>query len=99
MTSVGLLLHHGGRYRRRWTWHPHARAGVDYRDGVAGAQSGRLVYFHLLAALRLEAGYGVVRVVGCGGRKGEAGSDLLLRLDLGLGRRGMRRAARKGTIR
>lgn len=58
-----LLLHHGGRYRRRWTWDPHARTGVDYRDCVARAQGRRLVELHLLAVVRLEASDGVVGVV------------------------------------
>ena len=67
VAGVRLLLHHGGRYRRRWAGHPHARAGVDYGDGVAGAQGRRLVELHLLAVVGLEAGDGVVGVVGCGG--------------------------------
>ena len=67
MAGVRLLLHHGGRYRRRWARHPHARAWVDYGDGVAGAQGRRLVELHLLAVAGLVTGDGIVGVVGCGG--------------------------------
>ena len=68
VTNIRLLLHHGGRYGRRWAWHPHARTRVDYGDGVAGAQGRRLVELHLLAIVRLEASDGVVGVVRCSGR-------------------------------
>ncbi len=63
VASVRLLLHHGGRYRRRWAWDPHARTGVDYGDGIACAQGRRLVDLHLLAVVRLEASDRVVGVV------------------------------------
>ena len=66
VTSIRLLLYHGGRNGRRWAWDPGVR--VDYRDGVACAQSRRLVDLHLLAIVRLEAKDGVVGVVGRSGR-------------------------------
>lgn len=36
-TNVGLLLHHGGRYRRRWTSHSHTSARVDNGYRIASA--------------------------------------------------------------
>ena len=68
VTSVRVLLHHGGRYRRRWAGHSHTRTRVDDGDGIACAQGRRLVDLHLLAVVRLEASDGVVGVVGCSGR-------------------------------
>ena len=68
VTSIRVLLHHGGRNRRRGAGHSHARTRVDYGDGIACAQGRRLVNLHLLAIVRLEASDGVVGVVRCGGR-------------------------------
>ena len=54
-TRVRLLLlmlrHHGGRNRRRRTRQPHASLWIDYRDGIASAESGRLMDLHLLLVL------------------------------------------------
>ena len=63
VTNIGLLLHHGGRDGRRWAGYPHARTRINNRDGIAGAQSRRLVDLHLLAIVRLESSNGVVGVV------------------------------------
>ncbi len=63
VTNIGLLLHHGGRYRRGWAWHPHARTRVDYWDSIPCAQGRRLVNLHLLVIIRLETSDRVVGVV------------------------------------
>ena len=62
-TSVGLLLHHGGRYRGWRAGDPHTGARIDDRNGIASAQSRGLMYLHRVAVVGLETGRGVVGVV------------------------------------
>ena len=38
-TSVGLLLHHGGRYRGWRACNSHTSTWVDNRNGISSAQS------------------------------------------------------------
>lgn len=105
VAPVRLLLHPAGRNGQGWAGHPHAGARIDDRNGIdgAGPHRRRLVQFRLMmmmgaAAARLEAGTGVVGVVG-GGRQGKVGRDGLGGLDLVLQRRCVGRAAgERGTV-
>lgn len=89
--GVRLLLHHGGGYGGGRGGNAHSCAGVDDGDGVAGAQGGGLMEFHLVG-VGLETG-GWVVVAGGGGGEGKAGGDCLGGLGLGLEGRGLGRAA------
>ena len=54
-TSVGLLLHHGGRYRGWRAGDPHTSTGINNRNRIASAQSRGLMNLHGLSVARLEA--------------------------------------------
>ena len=96
-SGEGLLLHHGGRNGGGRARDPHAGAGVDDGNRVAGAESRGLMDLHRLGGVGLEAGRGGVGIIR-GGRQGEGGSDLLTWLGLLLHRGRVGRAAGKGTV-
>ena len=101
-THIRLLLHLARRDGEGWTGDTHSGAGVDDRDGVAGAQSRRLMDFQVLGVVMvvvvgggLEAGGGMVGIIGCRGQ-GEGCGDLLGGLDLVLEGGGIGGAAGEG---
>ena len=89
--TIGVLRHHA---RREGGWNggwrgrqAHSGIWIDYRNGIASAQCRRLVEFHLMTAVGLVAGNGIVGIIRGSGRKGEAWRGLLLGLDVRLERR------------
>ncbi len=90
-TSVGLLLHHGGRDRGWRAGNPHTGTRINNGNGVASAQCRRLVNLHRVAVVGLEASRSVVEAVRHSGQR-KCGCDLLAWLDLLLQGRGFRGA-------
>ena len=90
-THIRPLLHLAGRDGKRWTGDTHSRARIDDRNGVAGAESRRLMDFQVLGVVMvvvgggivagLETGGGMVGIIGCRGQR-EGCGDLLAGLDL-----------------
>ena len=50
-TRIRLLLHPGGRNGLWRTSDPHSGAGIDYGDSITRADSGRLMYLHLMGVV------------------------------------------------
>jgi len=50
-TSVGLMLHHGGRDRGWRAGNPHTGTRINNGNGIASAQCRRLVDLHQVAVV------------------------------------------------